>query len=132
MSKSPKEDADMPFSGGVERYKAVPKVTDADIINFLDKGPRTVWAVLREDTYETSFGDGYYSYVEAVYAAEEDALRFTSEHASEPWIRWHVRCYHLRLERGSPAVSPEPTEAEPTTPATLIAHLLASQPALER
>lgn len=122
----------MSFPDDVERHKAVQMLTDAVMIDFLKKGRRTVWAVLREDTYETVFGDGYYAYVEAVYEAEEDALRFTSKHASEPSFRWHLRCFHLRLERGSPAVSPEPTEAEPTTPATLIAHLLASQPPLER
>jgi hypothetical protein len=121
----------MPFPDDAESHKAVQKLTSAEMIQFLEKGPRIVWAVLSEDRYETLLGDGYYAYVEAAFEGEEDARRFASSQATDSWYRWHLRSYRLYLKRGSPAVSPEPTEAEPTTPATLIAHLLASEPSPE-
>ena len=100
-------------------------VSNAEValIARLNEGPLTVWAVLREDTYETIFGDGYYAYVAFAYLSEDSAMH-TAANTPEEWIEWHVRRYELAaVGSGGCTLRPEPTEAEPTTVAGIAAAL---------
>lgn len=82
-------------------------------------GHRAVWGVLREDGYETSFGDGYYAYLEAVFASEDDAKKFAAENPQH-MINWHIRKYEIGLINGEPALLTKPTEREPVNLDTLL------------
>lgn len=94
---------------------------EARLRSRLAAGPLTLWATLREDIYETSFGDGYYAYVSDVFLSEADALAEQAEAAARlpedtrGWYKWHIRRYVLSDRDGGLHVAPEPTEAEPTT-----------------
>ena len=86
-------------------------------------GRVTVWATLREDTYETDFGDGYYAYVDQVFLKPTDAARAV-EHAGEAgMIKWHIRRYDLSQRGGRIVVAPSPTAQEPTTVEVLASKL---------
>lgn len=88
--------------------------------------PLLVWAVLREDTYETRFGDGYYAYVTHAFVSEE-AARHAAANANEEWMKWHVRTYNLFADGyGGCTIWPAPTEAEPTKVTSIAAALRAS------
>jgi len=81
------------------------------------RGPRTLWGVLREDTYETAFGDGYYAYLEAAFDTREEADLFIVDNP-ERLINWHLRRYELRLIDGEPVViaPSDPIELHPWGP----------------
>lgn len=83
----------------------------------LRAGPTVIWAVLKEDSYETVFGDGYYAYVDSVHLSEADAELAISA-ATEDGMKWHVRRYELAWN-GAPTISPEPTPSEPTSIAAI-------------
>ena len=103
-------------------------VSNAEValIARLNEGPLTVWAVLREDTYETIFGDGYYAYVAFAYLSEDSAMH-TAANTPEEWIEWHVRRYDLAAGGlGEGTILPVPTEGEPTTVAGIAVALRAS------
>ena len=92
----------------------------------LNEGPLTVWAVLREDTYETMFGDGYYAYVAFASLAEDRAIH-TAANTVEDGMKWHVRRYDLAADgSGGCTLRPAPTQAEPTTVAGIATALRAS------
>jgi hypothetical protein len=57
-------------------------------------GRITVWAVLYEDIYETSQGDGYYAYLADAFFRREDAELFAVDSSS---YRFHVRRVDLSL-----------------------------------
>jgi hypothetical protein len=74
-----------------------------------------LWAVLQEDTYETSLGDGYYAYLAALFRSEPEAVRFVQEQSHE-WRRWHVRQYEISCDRGGKLIIlPGPTRGEAVT-----------------
>ena len=81
----------------------------------LKAGPLTVWATLREDTYETSLGDGYYAYVEQVFLKPSEAGLAIEATPDEPMIKWHIRRYDLLKNYDEIRIRPSPTEQEPTT-----------------
>ena len=83
-------------------------------------GRRTVWGVLREDSYETAFGDGYYAYLEAAFDTREAAAEFIADNP-EPQYNWHIREYELRLIGGEPVViaPSKPIERHPWGPGTI-------------
>jgi hypothetical protein len=80
-------------------------------------GQRTVLGVLREDTYETVFGDGYYAYLSAVFDTKDEAVAFAADN-KEHSVTWHIRQYDLRLVDGEPVViAPrEPIQLYPCAP----------------
>jgi hypothetical protein len=82
-------------------------------------GRRTVWGVLREDTYETAFGDGYYAYLEAAFDTQEEAVSFAADNQKRSII-WHIREYELRLIDGEPVViaPSKPIKQHPWPPGT--------------
>ena len=53
-------------------------------------GKLAVWAVLNEDTYETSFGDGLYLHVAGISLNERDAHALIALAGESQWVRWHV------------------------------------------
>jgi hypothetical protein len=85
-------------------------------------GLRSVWGVLREDSYETVFGDGYYAYLEAAFDTQEEAVAFAADN-QERSVNWHIREYELRLIDGEPivvVVAPsKPIERHPWGPGTV-------------
>lgn len=60
----------------------------------------TLYVVLHEDIYETSFGDGEFHYFHAVFDAREDAERLMGGKRGE-WERLHLRSLTVRLDRGT-------------------------------
>jgi hypothetical protein len=61
-------------------------------------GSLAVWAVLREDVYETQFGDGLYLHLRGVALNEAQAQRLAALAGQSKWQTWHVRCYQLGLD----------------------------------
>lgn len=66
-------------------------------------GTLTVWAVLREDVYETRLGDGFYLHVKAIALNGDDARQFAALAGDSEWVKWHVKSYRLGLTDGLPA-----------------------------
>jgi hypothetical protein len=85
-------------------------------------GVLTVWGVLREDTYETCFGDGYYAYLPAA-TLEEAEERHMAATIQEHMVKWHVRHYELGLADGVPVLLTEVRQFEPVDLATITAAL---------
>ena len=112
----------------VQRNRPVSDVSNAEVALMarLKEGPLTVWAVLREDTYETTFGDGYYAYVAFAYLSEDSAMH-TAANTTEEGMKWHVRRYDLAADGSEGCtLQPAPTKAEPTTVTGIAAALRAS------
>ncbi len=66
-------------------------------------GILTVWAVLNEDVYETSFGDGFYLHVSGIALDSADAERLAALGGGDKKLeKWHVRSYRLGLENDLP------------------------------
>ena len=61
-----------------------------------------VWAVLREDRYETLFGDGFYLHVRGLALNEADAKRLTDSVERDANISWHIRTYEIGLKDDAP------------------------------
>jgi hypothetical protein len=68
-------------------------------------GALTVWGVLREDCYETTFGDGFYLHLRGLALSKAAAERLAALDAGAPTTAWHIREYHLVLEDGQPALA---------------------------
>jgi hypothetical protein len=66
-------------------------------------GSLTVWAVLREDVYETRLGDGFYLHVKAIALNGDDARQLAALAGDSEWVKWHVKSYALGLKDGLPA-----------------------------
>jgi hypothetical protein len=90
----------------------------------LRDGPIAVWATLREDTYETRFGDGYYAYVDQVFLKPTDAARAIERAGEAGMIKRHIRRYDLSQRGGRIGIAPSPTAQEPTTVEVLASKLL--------
>lgn len=72
------------------------RIMDAD-------GILAVWAVLNEDVYETSFGDGFYLHVSGIALDSADAERLAALGGGDKKLeKWHVRNYRLGLENDLP------------------------------
>ncbi|KQY95032.1 hypothetical protein [Brevundimonas sp. Root608] len=99
----------------------------ADVIGtFLNRAaqqPVTVWATLREDTYETLFGDGYYAYLDKVFDSPIAALGRSNEPRGD-WVKLHVRRYEISVSSKQPVLSPEPSESEPVTVKDVVEKML--------
>ncbi len=66
-------------------------------------GTLTVWAVLHEDKWETSFGDGFYLHVHGVALNGDDARQLAALATNTEWDKWHVKIYKLGLNNDVPA-----------------------------
>lgn len=66
-------------------------------------GALTVWAVLREDVYETRLGDGFYLHVKAIALNGDDARQLAALAGDAEWVKWHVKSYRLGVKDGLPA-----------------------------
>lgn len=64
-------------------------------------GRLTIWGVLQEDRYETTFGDGLYLHARGVALNEADARRL-ADLPDDRNYRWHVRRYEIGIEDGEP------------------------------
>ena len=90
-----------PRGGGREITQAM---ADAVRRRIEDAGGKlVVWAILSEDAYETSFGDGLYLHVAGIALNSEDAYALAALAGDSRWLRWHVRSYQIGLENGQPA-----------------------------
>ncbi len=66
-------------------------------------GILTVWAVLNEDVYETSYGDGFYLHAHGLALNSADAERLAALGGGDKELeKWHVRSYRLGLENDLP------------------------------
>ena len=65
-------------------------------------GILTVWAVLNEDVYETSFGDGFYLHVSGIALNGADADKLVALAGDAEFTKWHVRSYRLGLKDNAP------------------------------
>jgi hypothetical protein len=57
--------------------------------------PLAVWATLREDNYETVFGDGYYAYLDRVFLTPTGPVAWSlrmSPRVSRSAALWASRC----------------------------------------
>lgn len=71
------------------------------------------WAVLREDIYETAFGDGLYLHLRAIALNPIDAERLAALPPEALGVRWHVKPYVLELRDGTPRLrDPWPVSEE--------------------
>lgn len=68
-------------------------------------GALTIWAVLHEDIYETTFGDGFYLHVRGIALDRRDAGRLAALAPDEQFSRWHVKAYVLVLQDDRPALA---------------------------
>lgn len=62
-------------------------------------GALDVWGVLREDVYETTFGDGLYLHLRGMALNEAAAHRLAALGGEGELVRWHVRPYRLSAHR---------------------------------
>jgi len=60
------------------------------------KGGLTLYVILDEDQYESSFGDGEFHYLKKVFFDEAQAGRFLEDNKEE-WIRLHLRKLDIRV-----------------------------------
>jgi hypothetical protein len=67
-------------------------------------GRLIVWTVLREDRYETIFGDGFYLHVRGLALNEGDGQSLAGLAEPDGYIRRHVRSYEVGLKDGAPAL----------------------------
>ena len=67
-------------------------------------GELAVWGVLREDVYETKFGDGFYLHLRGLALNQADAERLAALADASELTRWHVRPYRLGLNDGAPVL----------------------------
>ena len=67
-------------------------------------GTLPLWAVLREDAYETRYGDGLFLHLAAVALNGADAHRLAELAPPSEWVKWHVRELTLGLEGFQPAL----------------------------
>ena len=67
-------------------------------------GDLEVWGILREDVYESRFGDGFYLHLRGLALNQNDANRLADLGGVSEFTRWHVRAYRLGLEDGSPVL----------------------------
>ncbi len=67
-------------------------------------GALAIWAVLREDAYETRYGDGLFLHLAAVALNEADAQRLAALAAPSEWVKWHVRELALGLGGALPTL----------------------------
>jgi hypothetical protein len=67
-------------------------------------GTLPVWAIMDEDTYETTLGDGFYLHLRAVAWSVSDAEQMLQQMPSERMTRWHLRSYALGVQNGWPAL----------------------------
>jgi hypothetical protein len=63
----------------------------------------TVWAILQEDRYEMTLGNGFYLHVQGIALNEADAKRLADLAPRDGDYRWHIRDYEIGLEEGAPA-----------------------------
>jgi hypothetical protein len=73
-------------------------MTDGELISEIRAAPGgelSVWAVLYEDVYETTLGDGYYAYLADAFFTREESERFAA-HSSA--YRFHVRPVRLTFD----------------------------------
>jgi hypothetical protein len=95
----------------------------------LNRGNLTVWATLKEDTYETTLGDGYYAYLDGIFATPSQAAAAVEAAQAEPdagSYRWHIRRYDLRRSGSQLLVRPSPTRQEPVTVGEIAQQLASS------
>lgn len=86
---------------GVESsgYRAVAK-----LLRDRENGTVTVFVVLCEDGYETSFGDGEFHYFENAFLDKDDAQRYMDrcpsewDQAQRQWYRLHLRTVTITLD----------------------------------
>jgi len=90
-----------PHSGGTE---ITPAMVDAVRQRIKDAhGALDIWAVLHEDAYETSYGDGLYLHVHGLALNSADAQKLAALGGGDSeWVKWHVRSYRLGLENDLP------------------------------
>lgn len=67
-------------------------------------GKLVVWAVLREDVYESRYGDRFYLHVRGVAFNSKDAHALAELAGASAWEKWHVKGYELGLGNGLPAL----------------------------
>jgi hypothetical protein len=89
-----------PRAGHPEITLAVADTVRARIRNA--GGTLTVWTVLREDVYETKFGDGFYLHVRGIALNSSDAQILADLASDSQWVKWHVKSYRLGLKDGFP------------------------------
>ena len=65
-------------------------------------GTLTVWAVLREDLYESKYGDGIYKYVRGIALNSGDAREIAALGGDSEFVKWHVKGYRLGLKDDLP------------------------------
>ncbi len=89
----------------------------------LEDGPLTIWATLKEDGYETAFGDGYYAYVDQLFPTPAEAARAVEETGPEAMTKLHIRRYDLKRIGDHIQIIPAPSGSEPTTVEIIAAKL---------
>ena len=66
-------------------------------------GTLSVWAVLHEDVYETTLGDGFYPHVRGIALNSPDAHKLAAlAGGNSQYAKWHVRGYRLELKDNAP------------------------------
>ena len=83
--------------------RPIPAATYPSVAGFVSSASGatlTLFVVLYEDAYETSFGDGEFHYFRDVFVVREDAERMMDQKPRE-WERLHLRSATVRLDQGA-------------------------------
>ncbi len=80
-----------------------PAMVEAVVARIRDAGILSICAVLREDVYETRYGDGEYLYLRGVTFKTTDAWALADLAGKDEWVKWHVKAYQLQLENDLPS-----------------------------
>jgi len=92
-----------PFPEWKEHFlpaKPIPAANYPSVAGFVSRASEatvTLFVVLHEDAYETSFGDGEFHYFRDVLITREDAQRLMDQKHGE-WERLHLRSMTVRID----------------------------------
>src|SRR5689334_19693273 len=79
-------------------------MTKVELIALIDSRPGNfvpVFVVLKEDRYETLFGDGYYGYFLEAFFTRAQACTYVANFVPEQFICYHIKEGELTLDDGA-------------------------------
>ncbi len=71
-----------------------------DLAASFPSGKLIIYIVLKEDVYETKFGDGYYAYFDNAFFSLKETVEYVNKKESETdqFVEYHIRETDVSLE----------------------------------